>query len=91
MTVGGFLLCNRQGVHEIMEIPIGYDGIVVAFRPDLPAPDISLGQLWLGIAKEVPRDGRMVANPSRRWRDISPALPDRLIRVIGPPPHRRRA
>lgn len=54
MTMGEFLQRNRQGVHEIMEIPVGYDGIVVAFRRDLPAPDISLGQLWLGIATEVP-------------------------------------
>jgi phosphate transport system substrate-binding protein len=86
MTMAEFLLCNRHGVHEIMKIPIGHDGIVVALRRDQPVPAISLGQLWLGIAKEVPRDGRLVGNPHRRWCDISPALPDWPIRVIDPPP-----
>jgi phosphate transport system substrate-binding protein len=86
MTAGEFLLCNRQGVNEIMEIPIGYDGIVAAHRRDLPQPNITLAQFWLAVAKEVPRDGRLVANPYRRWREISADLPDWPIRVIGPPP-----
>lgn len=86
MTQGEFLLCNRNGVHEIMEIPIGHDGIVVTHRHDLPQPNITLAQLWLAVAKEVPRDGRLVANPYRRWREIAADLPDWPIRVIGPPP-----
>lgn len=86
MTTGEFLLCNRQGVNEIIEIPIGHDGIVAAYRRDLPQPNITRAQFWLAVAKEVPRDGRLAPNPNRRWRDIATDLPDWPIRVIGPPP-----
>ncbi|WP_159995870.1 substrate-binding domain-containing protein [Roseomonas sp. 18066] len=86
ITAGEFSLCLRNGVNEIMEIPIGFDGIVVAHRRGLPSPDFTLAQLWLGVARQVPQGGRMVANPYTRWRQISPSLPDWPIRVIGPPP-----
>jgi phosphate transport system substrate-binding protein len=81
-----FALCARNGVREIMEIAIGHDGIVIAHRTGLPAADFSLAQLWLGIAREVPRDGRLVPNPYTSWRQIGPALPAWPIRLIGPPP-----
>ncbi len=86
MTMAELMLCARHGVHEIMEIPIGYDGIVLAHRRGLPSPSITLQQLWLGLAKEVPQNGRLVPNPCTRWRQVSSSLPDWPIRVIGPPP-----
>lgn len=86
INAGEFALCVRNGVNEIMEIPIGYDGIVVAHRKGLASPNFTLAQLWLGVAKQVPRDGRLVPNPYTSWRQISPELPDWPIRVIGPPP-----
>jgi phosphate transport system substrate-binding protein len=85
MTAGEFSLCVRNGVNEIMEVPIGFDGIVVAHRKGLPSPNFSLIQLWLGVAKEVPQNGRLVANPYTSWRQVSADLPDWPIRVIGPP------
>ncbi|MBC9175981.1 substrate-binding domain-containing protein [Roseomonas ludipueritiae] len=85
MTAGEFSLCVRNGVNEIMEVPIGFDGIVVAHRKGLPSPNFSLTQLWLGVAKEVPQNGRMVPNPYTSWRQVSADLPDWPIRVIGPP------
>lgn len=81
-----FQKCLSKGVNEIMEIPIGYDGIVVAHRKDLPSPNFTLAQLWLGIAKEVPQGGRIVPNPHTSWRQVSATLPDWPIAVIGPPP-----
>nr|WP_241749214.1 substrate-binding domain-containing protein [Pseudoroseomonas aerophila] len=86
ITGGEFALCLRNGVNEVMEIPIGFDGIVVAHRKGLASPNFTLTQLWLGVAKEVPKDGRLVPNPYTSWRQISQELPDWPIRVIGPPP-----
>lgn len=86
MTMAEFAHCGSRGVHEIIEIPIGYDGIVVAHRAGLPSPNLTTAQLWLGVAKEVPRDGRMMPNPFTSWRQVSPDLPDWPIAVIGPPP-----
>ncbi|WP_408870032.1 substrate-binding domain-containing protein [Elioraea sp.] len=68
------------------ETTIGYDGIVAAYRRDLPQPMITLAQFWHAVAREVPRDGRLVAHPYRRWREIAADQPDWPIRVIGPPP-----
>ncbi|MBL6080783.1 substrate-binding domain-containing protein [Belnapia sp. T18] len=85
MTAGEFSLCVRNGVNEIMEIPIGFDGIVVAHRRGLPSPNFTLAQLWMGMAKEVPQGGRIVPNPFTSWRQISASLPDWPISVIGPP------
>ena len=86
MNSSEFMVCASRGVHEIMEIPIGYDGIVIAHRRSLESPSISLAQLWQGLAKEIPQDGRLIPNPYTRWRQVSEALPDWPIRVIGPPP-----
>lgn len=78
--------CASRGVHEILELPIGYDGIVVAYQRDLAAMDLTREELWRGLAREVPGPaGRLVANPHRTWRDVSARLPDWPIRVIGPP------
>ncbi|WP_160299877.1 substrate-binding domain-containing protein [Belnapia sp. F-4-1] len=85
MTAGEFSLCVRNGVNEIMEIPIGFDGIVVAHRKGLPSPNFTLAQLWMGVAKDVPQGGRIVPNPFTSWRQISASLPDWPISVIGPP------
>ncbi len=81
-----FTLCTKNGVREIMEIPIGYDGIVLASRKDAAAFSVTRAQLWLAIAKDVPRNGAFVPNPYAIWRQIDSALPDWPIQVLGPPP-----
>lgn len=80
-----FTFCGSRGVNEVIEIPIGFDGIVVAHRAGLASPDFKLEHLWRGLAQEVPVDGRWVPNPYTRWDQVSPLLPNWPIRVIGPP------
>jgi phosphate transport system substrate-binding protein len=86
MNITEFNLCGAKGVHEIIEIPIGYDGIVVATRKEAVELRITRAQLWMAVAREVPRGGQFVANPYTRWRQIDPALPDWPIELLGPPP-----
>ena len=81
-----FTLCTKNGVNEIMEIPIGHDGIVLATRKDAATFTATRAQVWLAIAKEVPRNGAFVPNPYATWRQIDSALPDWPILVLGPPP-----
>jgi phosphate transport system substrate-binding protein len=81
-----FNLCGSRGVHEIIEIPIGYDGMVVAVRKEAVEFKVTRAQIWTAVAREVPRGGQLVANPYTRWREIDPALPDWPIEVLGPPP-----
>jgi phosphate transport system substrate-binding protein len=82
-------LCASNGVDRIVEVKIGYDGIVMANARGAPAMQLTLGQVFLALAKQVPdpaNAGRLIANPYRRWSDIDAALPSVAIEVYGPPP-----
>jgi len=81
--------CARTGVAEIVEVKIGYDGIVLANARGAAEFDLRLEQVYLALAKDVPDPAggdRLVPNPYRRWSEIDPALPDAPIEVLGPPP-----
>ena len=76
--------CDKNGV-KITEIKVGYDGIVVANSKKADRLKISLADLGKALTAEVPVDGKMVANPHKKWSDVNPALPAIEIRVYGPP------
>ncbi len=79
--------CAANGVADIVEIKIGYDGIVVANSRRAPQFKLSRRDLWLALARQVPGpDGRLIDNPYKTWKQIDPALPDTRIEVLGPPP-----
>jgi len=80
-------LCNQNGVLKIVEVKIGYDGIAIARSKESKAIDLSLRQIFLALAREVPTpSGEFVANPNLTWKDVDPSLPDVKIEVLGPPP-----
>ncbi len=80
--------CAGNGVTEIIEVKIGYDGIVFANATGQTRPDFSRKTLFLALAKQVPGDvaGTLVANPYKLWSDIDATLPNSAIEVLGPPP-----
>ncbi|MDX1554068.1 MAG: substrate-binding domain-containing protein [Marinobacter sp.] len=89
MKPGEFENCQTNGVKEITEVRIGADGIVIANSKDAEKLDLTLEQVFLALAKEVPNpDGgdELVANPYMNWSDIDSSLPDFEISVMGPPP-----
>lgn len=79
-------LCRANGVAQIVEVKIGFDGIVLANAKQAPQAKLSLRQVFLALAKQVPVDGKLVPNPHRKWSDIDPSLPAEKIEVLGPPP-----
>jgi phosphate transport system substrate-binding protein len=79
-------LCAKNGVEEITEVKIGYDGIVLANSKAAAHYELSREQIFLALAKEVPVDGKLVANPYTKWSQIDKSLPDAEIEVLGPPP-----
>ncbi len=80
-------LCKANGVDEIVEVKIGYDGIVIANDRTAPAFELSLRDVFLALARQVPDgDGNLIANPHQTWQDVNPALPATPIKVLGPPP-----
>ncbi len=80
--------CASNGVTEIIEVRIGYDGIVLANAIDAPTLRLSRADIFMALAKEVPgeSDGELVPNPYRTWADVNPQLPASRIEVLGPPP-----
>lgn len=87
MKTKEFTLCEKNGVTDITEAVIGYDGIAFAQDKANPAFDISRKNLALAVAAEVPsKDGKsLIANPYKKWSDIDSSLPSREIIVYGPP------
>lgn len=80
-------LCVQNGVTDISEALIGYDGLSLAVsRTNELDWNLTLGQVFLALAAEVPQDGQMVPNPYKKWSEIDSALPDTDIIVLGPPP-----
>jgi len=86
MKVSEFEDCAKNGVTEIVEIKIGYDGIVLANAKSGPAFELTKEYVWLALAKQVPVDGKLVDNPYTSWSDIDAGLPSEPILVYGPPP-----
>ncbi len=78
--------CAANGVTEITEIKIGFDGIVIANSKAAPEIDLTREQIWLALAKDVPVDGALVPNPYMTWSDMDASLPATKIEVLGPPP-----
>jgi phosphate transport system substrate-binding protein len=78
--------CAKNGVTEITEVKIGYDGIVLANAKTAPAFNLTVAQVWQALAKEVPVNGAMAANPYKNWNEIDASLPNEPIEVFGPPP-----
>ena len=79
--------CHKNGVTDITEVKIGYDGIVLANSRNAARMEITRKQLFLALAKDIPAgEGKFQPNPYRKWSDIDSSLPDVKIEVLGPPP-----
>ncbi len=78
MKAKEFKLCQENGVTDIVESVVGYDGIVIANAISAPTFNITREQLWLALAAAGPKPAK--------WSDIDPSLPNEPIEVLGPPP-----
>jgi len=85
MKTSEYERCRDNGVKDITEFKIGFDGIVMAQAKDNPATNLSREQITLAVAAKVPQGDKLVDNPYKRWSDIDPSLPDREIVIYGPP------
>jgi len=77
--------CEENGVTDITEAKIGSDGIVLGLAASNEPIDLTLEQIFLAVAAQVPVDGELVDNPYTNWSDIDASLPDRAISIYGPP------
>ncbi len=81
--------CASNGIDEIIEIKVGYDGIVIGNAKSGPDMDISRKQIFMALAKNVPAGAgatQLTANNAATWADVDSRLPKTKIEVLGPPP-----
>ncbi len=81
--------CQKNGVREIVEVKIGYDGIAIANSKKAAKFSLELRDLFLALAKNVPdpKGGeQLIENPYKTWKEVNPKLPNQKIEVLGPPP-----
>lgn len=78
--------CQAAGVTEIVELKVGYDGIVVANARSGSPLNLKVEHLHKALAAELPSGGGFAANTAKTWRDVDPSLPAERIQVYGPPP-----
>lgn len=81
--------CAANGVKDIVEVEIGFDGIVLAESVKSPGLPLTLKDIYLALAKQVPNPNgspNLVPNPYKTWKDVNPSLPAETIEVLGPPP-----
>ena len=82
-------LCAKNGVNNITEVLIGYDGIVIGNASSAPTMRLSRRDIFLALARQVPNpDGSetLIDNPYQTWQQVNPKLPQTKIEVLGPPP-----
>ncbi|QSA99185.1 substrate-binding domain-containing protein [Methylococcus sp. EFPC2] len=84
--------CQRNGVGNVVEIKIGYDGVVLAdAQKGAALTELSRKDLYLALAKQIidpnckDKCDTLVPNPYKTWKQVNPALPDSKIEVYGPP------
>ena len=85
MNKSEFETCTKNGV-KVTEVKVGFDGIVFANAKSAPAVNLTKGQIFLALSRQVPVGGKLVDNPYKMWSEIDKSLPNAKIEVLGPPP-----
>jgi phosphate transport system substrate-binding protein len=81
--------CAQNGVKDVVEVKVGYDGIVIAENKSGSSLNLTRKDVYLALAKTVPdpaNPGTLIPNPYTTWKDVNKSLPATKIEVLGPPP-----
>ena len=86
MKASEFEMCQQNGVTDIVEVKVGFDGIVVGNAKGSPTFDLTRKDIYRSLASETAQYGRMDENKAATWQAVNPSLPATPIKVLGPPP-----
>jgi len=89
MNATEFATCLKNGVMDIIELKVGFDGLTLSESRKGPSFGLTRRQVYLALAKQVPNPSgaaSLVANPNKTWKDVDASLPATKIEVLGPPP-----
>ncbi len=76
--------CKANGVSNVVEVQIGYDGIVFASSVNGPAFQFTAADWYNALAAEVVINGQIVPNPYTKWSEVDAKLPDQEILAFVP-------
>jgi len=76
--------CAENGVTDIIEVRIGYDGIV--FASDIAGETFAFTPTdwFLALSDKILVDGTLVENPNKTWADVNPAFPAQALAAFVP-------
>jgi phosphate transport system substrate-binding protein len=89
MNASEFDTCRKNGVRDIIEVRVGYDGLTLAESKRGPVMNLTRKQVYLALAKQIPDPANptaLIPNPYTTWNQIDKSLPATKIEVLGPPP-----
>ena len=75
--------CVENGVIDIVELPIGFDALVLVTRKGDPVFNMTLRAMYFALAAEVPQGDDFFPNTIKRWRELDQRLPDQEVTVLG--------
>jgi len=77
-------VCADNGVTDIIEVRIGYDGIVFASDIAGNAFEFTPTDWYLALSDTIMVDGALVENPNKTWADVNAAFPAQEIQAFVP-------
>ncbi len=86
MKMSEYRMCQENGVTDIIEVKVGFDGIVVGNAMNAPTFDLTRADLYRALTAKTAQSGRMKDNAFTTWNEVNPSLPAQRIEVLGPPP-----
>jgi phosphate transport system substrate-binding protein len=81
--------CAKNGVKDVVEVMVGYDGLVIAQNKSGATLALTPKDVYLALAKDVPDPAnpmKLIPNPHQTWKDVNKSLPAVKILALGPPP-----
>lgn len=83
MKASEYESCAQNGAKQVIEVPVGIDGLTLIQAKDQPALNLTVDQIYKALAADPFGKG---TNKAQTWKDVDPSLPAIKIRVLGPPP-----
>lgn len=83
MKASEYESCVKAGAKQVIEVPIGIDGLTLIQAKDHPPLNLTVEQIYKALAANPFGKG---PNTAQTWKDVDPSLPATKIRVLGPPP-----
>ncbi|QKX02181.1 substrate-binding domain-containing protein [Wolbachia endosymbiont of Dirofilaria (Dirofilaria) immitis] len=77
-------LCKRNKVNEVIEIIIGYDGVIIANSNQSYKFDFTKKDLFETLSAYSQENGKLVRNDKKFWFDVNESLPKTEIEIYGP-------